>query len=63
MEVICKPFLGVINWRVGVAVQFHDVLHVFLLGRGTGTASLEAKLLQQMMEMREEFLYGAFLDL
>ena len=28
-----------------------------------GNASLEAKLLQQLMEMREEVLYEIFLDL
>ena len=28
-----------------------------------GTASLEVKLLQKLMEIREEVLYGVFLDL
>ena len=28
-----------------------------------GTASLEFKLLQKLMEMREEVLYGLFIDL
>ena len=32
-------------------------------GRGTGTATLEAKLLQQLAAMREEVLYVIFLDL
>ena len=31
--------------------------------RGTGTATLEAKLLQQLAAMREEVLYVIFLDL
>ena len=32
-------------------------------GRGTGTATLEAKLLQQLAAMREKVLYVIFLDL
>ena len=33
------------------------------MGQGTGTASLEAKLLQQITAVREEVLYEVFLDL
>ena len=44
-------------------IQLHDVLHGFREGRGTGTATLEAKLLQQLAAMREEVLYVVFLDL
>ena len=42
---------------------YHDALHGFWAGRGTGTATLEAKLLQQLAAMREEVLYMIFLDL
>ena len=35
----------------------------FRAGRGTGTATLEAKLLQKLAAMREEVLYVIFLDL
>ena len=45
------------------ATTFHDVLHGFWAGRGTGTNNLEAKLLQQLAAMREEFLYVILLDL
>ena len=38
-------------------------LHGFREGRGNGTATLEAKLLQQLAAMREEVLYVIFLDL
>ena len=38
-------------------------LHGFWAGRGTGTATLEAKLIQQLASMREEVLYVIFLDL
>ena len=33
------------------------------MGRGTGTASVEANLLYQIMEMRWEVLYKTFFDL
>ena len=46
VEVLCKVLLGVINQRIGAAVQFHDVIHGFRVVRGTGTTSLKAKLLQ-----------------
>ena len=60
MEVLWNTMLGVINHHIGAAVQFHDKLHGFRVVRGTGTASLEAKLLQQLMEMREDILYKVF---
>ena len=30
-----------------LAIEFHDCLHGFLAGRGTGTATMEVKLAQQ----------------
>ena len=36
---------------------------VFRAGRGTGNATLEAKLLQLLADLREEVLYVIFLDL
>ena len=39
------------------------MLHGFWLGCGTGTAALKAKLIQQLMAMREAFLFKVFLDL
>ena len=63
VEVLWKSLFGVINWRFGGAVQFHDVLHGFRVSWGAGTASLEANLLQQLMVMMVEVLYEVFLDL
>ena len=45
------------------SIAFHDFLHGFRSGRGTGTATLEAKLLQQLVSLMEEVLYVIFLDL
>ena len=52
MEVIWKVVLGVENCRIWVAVDFHDTLHVFRAGIGTGDASLEVNIIKQMMEIR-----------
>ena len=41
----------------------HDCLHGFLAGRGTGTAIMEVKLVQQLAYLEQVPLYGLFLDL
>ena len=45
------------------AITYHDALHGFWAGRGTGTAALEDNLPQQLMAMREAVLFEVFLDL
>ena len=45
-----------INHRFTTYIAFHNVLHGFRAGRGAGNASLEVKLLQHLMAMREEIL-------
>ena len=45
------------------AIELHDCLHGFQAGRGTGTATIEAKLVQQHAYIMQEPLYGVFLDL
>ena len=42
LEVMWKVVEGVIDTLVKAAVQFHDVLHGFHAGRGTGTAIMAA---------------------
>ena len=51
------------NLRFTSSITYHDALNGFRAGRGTGTATLESKLLQQLADMREEVLYVIFLDL
>ena len=63
VEVIWKTISGIINQQIGTAVLFHDILHGFHAVREMGTASLEANLIQHLMEIREELLYEVFLDL
>ena len=53
VEFLWKSLSGVINWRIRAVVQFHDVLHGFWACRGMGKTSLEAKMIQQLMDMRE----------
>ena len=53
----------VLNCRLTASITFHDFLHGFRAGCSTGTATLEAKLLQQLEALKEEVLYVIFLDL
>ena len=63
VEVMWKVMAVILNRRLTSSIIFHDVLHGFRAGRGTGTATLEAKLLQQLAAMREEVLDVIYLDL
>ena len=62
VEVIWKLLTLILHRRL-TAIKLHGILHGFREGRGTGTATLEAKLLQQLAAMREEVMYVIFLDL
>ena len=63
VKVMWKVVAVILNRRFTSSITFHDVLHGFQAGRSTGTATLEAKLLQQLAAMREEVLYVIFLEL
>ena len=62
-EVMCKVVAAILNRRLTASITYHDFLHGFRAGRSTGTATLEAKLLQQLAALREEVLYVIFLKL
>ena len=62
VEVMWKVVAAILHRRITTAITYHDALHGFRAGRGTGTATLEAKLLQKLAAMREEVLYVIFLD-
>ena len=47
---------AILNRRLTASITYHDFLQGFWAGRGTGTANLEAKLLQQLAALREEVL-------
>ena len=63
VKVVCNVVMVIINHHLRTAISFHDVLHGSRLGHGTGTTSLEAKLLQKLTAMREEVLYVIFMVL
>ena len=63
VEFLWKAISGIINCRLSSSIQFHDVLHGFRAGRGTGTTTLKENLLQQLIAMRETVLHVIFIDL
>ena len=58
-----KAISGIIHLRISSSIQFHYALHGFCAGKGTGTSTLEDKILQQPIAMRETVLHSIFLDL
>ena len=46
----------IINCRLNISISFHEIIHGFRGGRGIGTASLDTKLLHQLVAMREEVM-------
>ena len=58
-----KVVAAIINCRFIASIIYHNFLHGFRAGRGTGTATLKAKLLNHLVALREEVLYVIFLDL
>ena len=63
VEVIWKVLAEILNQRLTSSITYHDFLHRFRAGCGTGTPTIKAKLLQQLAALREEVLYVIFLDL
>ena len=63
IEVLWFKVRGILNCRLTAAIKFHETLHglqTFIVAR---TTSLETKLLQQIVAMREEVLCDIFLNL
>ena len=52
VEVMWKVVAVILNRRLTASITFHNFLHGFWAGRGTGTATLEVKLLQQIAALR-----------
>ena len=63
VEVLWKAVASLLNRRLTAEIYFHDTLHRFWAERGTGTATLNAKLLLQLTAMREAVLFEVLLDL
>ena len=60
---VWKAVEVILNLRFTTSTTYHNSLHGFRAGRGTGTAALKVKLLQQVKDMREAVLHAIFLDL
>ena len=63
VEVLWKSISGIINFRILSSIQFHDAVHGFHAGRGTGTTTLKTKLIQNLIVMRETVLHSILLEL
>jgi hypothetical protein len=63
LETMWKVCSSIINRRLQDSIPFHEALHGFRPGRGTGTASLDAKLRMQLAHIHGTPLYQIFLDL
>jgi hypothetical protein len=62
LEPLWKVVECIMDWQLN-ALPLHEVLHGCRNGRGTGTAILEAKLVQQFAHLEQEPFYGVFLNL
>ena len=56
MEVMWKLVMEVLNRWLTASIAYHDFLHGFWSGCGTGTVTLEEKLLKKLAALREEVL-------
>ena len=63
VEVVWKVLELILNFCFAASIAYHDSLHGFRAGRGTGTATLKVKLLQQVSSIREAVLHEIFLHL
>ena len=52
VEVMWKVVAEILNRRLTASITFHNFLHGFWVGRGTGNATLKAKLLHQLATLR-----------
>ena len=57
MLVMWKSYYQMINQRITMEAIYQKVHHVFRVGRGMDTASLESNMFQYITLMREEVLY------
>ena len=63
LEMSGKVIKLIINQQIASKMKFQDVLHGFRVRRGTDTACIEAKLLQQLSKMEQKTLHFIFLEL
>ena len=52
MEVMWKAVVVILNLRFTASITYHDYLHGFQEGRGTGTTTIKVKLLQKIVALK-----------
>ncbi|KAL7545958.1 hypothetical protein ACHAWF_009309, partial [Thalassiosira exigua] len=62
LEPIWKVIEGVMDTRLEV-IELHDCLHGYRTKRGTGTATVEAKLAAQLAYLEQKPFFAIFIDL
>ena len=55
--------MGIVNHHLTAAIQFHDTLHIFCTIKSMGTDYIKAKLIHQLMDIREKFFHDIYLDM
>ena len=63
VEVLWKATTGIINRRLTEAITYHNSLHGFWTGWGTGITILKANVLHHLTYTKEAVLNNVFLDL
>ena len=63
MEVMWKVVAVILNRRFTSSITYHNSLHGFQASCGTGTTTLEVKLLQKVVALREAVIHAIFIDL
>jgi hypothetical protein len=63
LETIYKLISMIIHQRLTTSIKLHDVVHGFRANRGTGTSTMNVKLLMQKAKRESNPLYMIFLDI
>ena len=63
VEVVWKAVALILNQCFTASISYQESLHGFRVGSGTGTATLEVKLLHQVTAIRDADPHTIFLDL
>ena len=63
LGVLCKAVEAIIGTCIKKVMTFHDVLHVFCIGRGMGTSIVELKRAQELASVDQDPIFLVFLDL
>ena len=61
MKVVWIMVEAVIDTRIIIVVQFHDILHGFCAGKATWNAIMEIKLAQELACVEQDLLLLVFL--